>query len=85
MNTYLYNIIIIIVIDFTNPDKTDKIRKSWSSGNPDCLFKTNIPANIYFFKVNNRNTKKKKVWNMFKVNNKNTRTTSMMSFSCFYC
>ena len=36
------------------------------------------PANIYLFKVNNRNTKK--VWNIFKVNNKDTRTTSMTSF-----
>ena len=29
----------------------------------------NLPANIYLFKVNNRNTRKK-VWNMFKVNKK---------------
>ena len=28
---------------------------------------------------------KKKVWKMFKVNNKNTRTTSLMSWWCFYC
>ena len=25
------------------------------------------------------------VWNMFKVNYKNTRSTSIMSFWCFYC
>ena len=36
------------------------------------------PANIYLFKVNNRNTGKK-VRNMFKVNNNNTRTTSIPS------
>ena len=36
------------------------------------------PANVYLFKVNNRNTSK--VWNMFKVNNKNTSTTSPTSF-----
>ena len=37
--------------------------------------KTNNPANIYLFKVNNRNTIKRcKIWNMFKVNNKNTFT-----------
>ena len=34
-----------------------------------------FPANIYFLKVNNRNTRKK-MRNMFKVN-KNTRTKSM--------
>ena len=52
-----------ILTGFTNPDKVNKIRKSWSSGNPDCLVKTNVtgsshfkqvPANIYLFKVNNR-------------------------------
>ena len=26
-----------------------------------------------------------KVWNKVKVNNKDTRTTSLKSFSCFYC
>ena len=39
------------------------------------------PANIYLFKINNRN--RKKVWNMFKNNNKNTTTTSLTSFWCF--
>ena len=34
------------------------------------------PANIYFFKVSNRDTRKR---NMFKDNNKNTRTTSLTS------
>ena len=42
-----------------------------------------IPANVYLFKVNNRNTRK--IWNMFKVNNKKTRTMSMASFWYFYC
>ena len=49
-------------------------------------------ANIYWFKVNNRNTRKRCEickWNiqseMFKVNNKNTRTTSMTLFGRFYC
>ena len=42
-----------------------------------------IPANIYLFKVNNRNTKKK-VWNMFKVNNNNTRKTSLTSLWYFF-
>ena len=41
------------------------------------------PANIYLFKVNNKNTSKE-VWNMFKVYNKN-RTTSSTSFWWFYC
>ena len=41
--------------------------------------KSNDPANIFLFKVNNRNTRKK-VRNMFKINNKNTRMTSMTSF-----
>ena len=39
-----------------------------------------VPANIYLFKVNNRNTRRK-VWNMFKAKNKNTRT--MASFWYF--
>ena len=42
------------------------------------------PANIYLFKVDSRNIRKK-VWNMFKVNNKNTTTTSLTLFWCFYC
>ena len=37
------------------------------------------PANIYLFKVNNRNTKK--VWNIFRVKNKITRTTWLTVFS----
>ena len=52
-----------------------------------CKISDHNPADIYSFKVNNRNTKKK-VWNMFKVNNKNIRMTSLMSltsFWCFYC
>ena len=40
-------------------------------------------ANIYLFKVNNRNTKK--VANSFKVNNKDARTTSLTSFCYLYC
>ena len=40
-------------------------------------------ANIYLFKVNNKN--KKKVYNISKVNNKNTRTTSVTSFQCLHC
>ena len=44
--------------------------------------KLSIPANIYLFKVNNRN--KKKVWNMFKVNSKNNKTTRMTSFWYIY-
>ena len=43
----------------------------------------NYPANIYLFKINDRNTRKR--CNMFKVNNKNNRMTSMTSFWCFYC
>ena len=43
-----------------------------------------MSANIYLFKVSNRNTRKK-MWNMFKVNNKNIRTTSVTSFWCFFC
>ena len=38
-----------------------------------------IPANIYLFKVNNRDTRKR-CENMFKVNNIYIRTTSVMSF-----
>ena len=38
-----------------------------------------FPANIYLFKLNNRN--KKKVWNMFNINIKDTRTTSQR-FNC---
>ena len=43
------------------------------------------PANIYLFKVNNRNNRceKYKMWNMFKVNSKNTRTTSLTYFTPF--
>ena len=53
----------------------------------DDIEKINVsPANIYLFKVTNRNPKTyKKVWNMFKVNNKNTRMTSVTLFWCFYC
>ena len=39
-------------------------------------------ANIYLFKSTIETLRK--VWNMFKGNNKNIRTTSMMSFWCFY-
>ena len=35
-------------------------------------------ANVYLFKVNNRNTRKR--WNMFKVNNKDIRSTSLIFF-----
>ena len=35
-----------------------------------------VPVNIYLFKVNNKNTRKR-YENMFKINNKDTRTTSM--------
>ena len=37
-----------------------------------CVYLAHYPANIYLFKVNNWN-KRKKMWNMFKVNNKDTR------------
>ena len=40
-----------------------------------------FPGNIYVFKVNNRNTRKRYNF-MFKVNGKNTR---MRSFWCSYC
>ena len=56
------------------------------------------PANVYLFKFNNRNTRKRceirskltiktpeRRQNMFKANKKNTRTTSLTSFWCFYC
>ena len=44
------------------------------------------PANIYLFKVNNRNTIMWNImWNIFKVNNKNTKATSLTSLWCFYC
>ena len=56
------------------------------------------PANVYLFKFNNRNTRKRceirskltiktpeRRQNMFKVNKKNTRTTSLTSVWCFYC
>ena len=44
------------------------------------------PANIYLFKVNNRNTIMWNImWNIFKVNNKNTNATSLTSLWCFYC
>ena len=42
----------------------------------DELFLWDNPVNIYLFKVNSRNNRKK-VWNEFAVNNNNTRTTSM--------
>ena len=38
---------------------------------PLCVFF--YPANIYLFKVINRNNKK--LWNMYKINNKDSRTT----------
>ena len=41
-------------------------------------------ANVYLFKVNNRNSRKK-VWIMLEAINKNTRTMSITSFWCFYC
>ena len=49
----------------------------------DRVLKQFLPANIYLFKVNNKNTRKS--CEKFKVNNKNTRTTSRTSFWCFYC
>ena len=42
---------------------------------PWVLPRARSPANIYLFKVNNKNTRKK--WNILKVNSKNTRTTSL--------
>ena len=39
-------------------------------------------ADIYLFKLSNRNTRKK-VWNILKAINENTRTTSMTSFWSF--
>ena len=41
-----------------------------------------FPANIYLFKVNNKNTRKK-LWNMFKVNNKNNRAASWLRSGVF--
>ena len=41
----------------------------------------NYPANIYLFKVNNRNTRKR--YEIYPNLIKNIRTVSMKSFSCF--
>ena len=43
----------------------------------------NNTVNIYFFKVNNKNTGK--ISEMFKIDKKDTRTTSMTSFWGFFC
>ena len=40
---------MIILTDFTNPDKINKIRKPWSSGNPHCLIKTNVTGSNHLF------------------------------------
>ena len=40
------------------------------------------PANIYLFKVNNRNSRKRR--NMLKVINNNTRTTSLLTLNIFH-
>ena len=45
------------------------------------LRQENNSANIYLFKLNNRNTRKK-VWYLFKFNDNITRKTP---FWCFYC
>ena len=41
-----------------------------------------IPAKIYMFKVNNRNTRKR--WNTFKVKNKDNRAMSMVTSTSLY-
>ena len=77
-----WSLFLIKLQAFTNPStslKRDSEHLFWR-------ISTNghFPANIYFFKVSNRNTKKrcgKKVLS----NNKNTRTTSLTSFWYFYC
>ena len=46
-------------------------------------FLSNYPVNIYWFRVNNRNPRKRR--DMFRVNNKNTIATSLTSLQCFYC
>ena len=40
------------------------------------IFSGAVPANIYLFKINNKNTRKNCEVRFFKANNKNTRTTS---------
>ena len=45
---------MIILTDFTSPDKICKIRKSWLSSNPqkpDCLVKTNLVGSNHFKQV----------------------------------
>ena len=42
---------MIILTDFTNPDKNNKITKPWSSGNPDCFVKNNITGRNQFQQV----------------------------------
>ena len=49
INTHLFN--IIILTDFTNPDKINKIRKFRSSGNTDCLVKTNVTGSDHLKQI----------------------------------
>ena len=42
---------MIIWADFINSDKINKIRKFLSSGNPNCLVKTNIAGSNHFKQV----------------------------------
>ena len=41
----------IILLDFTNPDKINKIKKSWSNSNPDCLVENNVTGGNHFRQV----------------------------------
>ena len=43
-----------------------------------------VPANVYLFKVNKRNTEKRVTY-VQNVNNKYTRMRSMRLFWCLYC
>ena len=45
---------MIILTDFTGPDKISKIRKAWLSSNPqkpDCLVETNLVGSNHFEQV----------------------------------
>ena len=65
--------------------KLPKISKSWAGRRRSYEGKWNYPCycptNIYLFKADNGNTRKK-MWNMLKFNNKNTRAMSLTSFWC---
>ena len=65
----------------TVPKGHEYLNKRCASFSIDLLVKSSreYPANIYLFKVNNRNDKKR-FEIMFKVNNNDIRMTSLMSF-----